>query len=63
MSLDLKILDVIACPICKGKLQYDKNAQVLICKFNKIAFPVKDGVPIMLVHQAKPIRQDDRKSQ
>jgi uncharacterized protein YbaR (Trm112 family) len=55
MSLNHKVFDVIACPICKGKLQYDKNQQFLICKFNKLSFPIKNGVPIMLAKEAKPI--------
>ena len=49
------MLDVIACPICKGKLHYDKSQNALICKFNKLSFPIKNGVPIMLVKNAKPI--------
>lgn len=53
MSLNLKILDVLACPVCKGKLSYDKNATGLICKFDKLLFPVVDGTPIMLVEQAQ----------
>lgn len=59
MALNLKILDVIACPICKGKLDYDKNTQTLICKFNKLSFPIKNGVPILLVEQAKPMAQNE----
>lgn len=62
MKLKREILDVIACPICKGKLQYDKSMQVLICKFNRLAFPIKDGVPIMLVEQAKPVKQSGSRS-
>ena len=58
MLLNPKILDVIACPICKGKLHYDKHDQVLICKFHKVAFPIKDGVPIRLIQHAKPIVKD-----
>jgi uncharacterized protein len=58
MALNPKLLDVIACPACKGKLHYDKNTHVLICKFNHLAFPIKDGVPIMLVSQAKTVKQD-----
>jgi uncharacterized protein len=52
MSLNLKMLDIIACPICKGKLHYDKNQQVLVCNFNKVSFPIKNGVPVMLVQEA-----------
>ena len=58
MSKDLKILDIMACPICKGKLDYDKDKQELICKFHKMAFPIEDGVPIMLVEQARSTAQE-----
>ena len=57
------ILDVIACPICKGKLCYDKNAEQLICKFHKVAFPIKNGIPIMLIEEATPIEIKSIKSQ
>jgi len=56
-----KILDVIACPICKGKLHYDKTAQELICNFDKVAYPIKNGVPIMIVDQAKKLQQRYKK--
>ena len=55
IDLNPEILDVIACPICKGALHYDKNHQVLICKFDKLEFPVKDGVPVMIEEEAKPL--------
>ena len=58
MGLDLKILDVLACPSCKGKLDYDKNSQKLICKFEKLAFPIQEGVPILLLDRAEKIKQD-----
>ena len=50
--LNPDILDVLACPICHGKLDYDKKSQVLICKFDKLEFPIKDGVPVMLEEEA-----------
>lgn len=53
MNKDL--LDVLACPICKGKLQYDRSKHELICKFDKLAFPIHDGVPIMFEEQAREI--------
>ena len=57
--MDRKLLDILACPICKGKLQYDKTKQQLICKFDKIAFPIEDGIPIMLEEKAKKIHHED----
>lgn len=49
------ILDIIACPVCKGKLKYDREHQELICKFNKLAYPIIDGIPVMLVEKARKI--------
>ena len=56
-DLNHDILNIIACPICKGKLDYDKNHRGLICKFDKLEFPIKDGVPIMLEKDAKPFSE------
>lgn len=50
-----KIFDILACPLCKGKLHYDKSTQELICKFDKLAYPIRDGVPVMLVDEAKEL--------
>ncbi|MEI8054906.1 MAG: Trm112 family protein [bacterium] len=61
MLLNSKILDVIACPICKGKLHYDKTAQELICNFDKLAYPIEDGVPIMIADKARKIEQRYKK--
>ena len=51
-----KLLEILACPICKGKLEHNKSGQELICKFHKVAFPVRNGIPIMLEEQARKIR-------
>ena len=55
--MDPKLLDVLACPLCKGKLDYDKNRQELICKFHKLAYPIEDGIPVMLAEKAR--KQED----
>lgn len=57
MSISTKIFNIIACPICKGKLHYDKSAQELICNFDKLAFPIKNGIPVMIVKKAKTVAQ------
>lgn len=56
MCANLAMLDVVACPICKGKLHYDKSAQELICNFDKLAFPIRNAIPIMLVTKARSIK-------
>ena len=57
--MDKKLLDILACPICKGKLDYNKTSQELICKFDKLANPIRDGIPIMLEDQARSLTADE----
>lgn len=54
-KLDPRLLDVLACPITKSTLTYDEEAQELISKKAKLAFPIRDGIPIMLVEEAREI--------
>ena len=48
-------LDILVCPLCKGSLHWDAAAQELICQSDKLAFPVKDGIPYMLVNEARSL--------
>lgn len=57
--MDSKLLDILACPICKGKLVYNKSDQELICRFDRLAFPIRDGIPIMLEREARPIAENE----
>ncbi|MGV6989431.1 Trm112 family protein [Testudinibacter sp. P80/BLE/0925] len=43
-----KMLQVLACPRCHAKLQYDKQQQRLICEFEKLAYPIENGIPVLL---------------
>ena len=60
--LDKKLLEILACPICKGELHYDKNAKELICAVDKLAFPIRDGVPVMLTAEARAMSSDELES-
>ncbi len=51
--MDTRLLDVLVCPVCKGPLEYDKKAQELICNVDKLAYPIRDGLPIMWADQAR----------
>lgn len=51
--LDHALLDILVCPLCKGKLLYDHETQELICRFDKLAFPIRDDVPVMLESEAR----------
>ncbi len=53
--MDQKLLDILACPLCKSKLLYDKHAQELICKVDNLAYPIREDIPVMLVDEARKI--------
>ena len=53
--LDKKLLDVLACPKCKGNLGYEKAKNRLVCKRCRLAYRIEDGIPIMLVEEAEKL--------
>lgn len=53
--MDKKLLEILACPICKSSLIYEKDNQELICKADKLAFPIRDGIPVMLEDDAREL--------
>ena len=57
--MDRKLLDILACPVTKGKLIYDKDAQELISKAARLAYPIRQGTPIMLEEEARPLTQEE----
>ncbi len=57
--MDKKLLDILACPLCKGKLFYQHKTQELICKLDKLAFPIDDGIPVMLETSARTLSDED----
>ena len=54
-SLDRKLLEVLVCPLTKGNLSYDSDAQELISKTAKLAYPIRGGIPIMLPEEAREL--------
>lgn len=52
MAFDKKLLEIVACPVCKGKLEYLKDEQLLVCKADKLAYPIEDGIPVLLENRA-----------
>ncbi|MDA8348217.1 MAG: Trm112 family protein, partial [Pseudomonadota bacterium] len=46
--MDARLLEILACPICKGTLIYRREASVLVCRMDRLAYPIRDGVPVML---------------
>ena len=57
--MDPKLLDILVCPLCKGPLVYRKEARELICKPDRIAFPVRDGIPVMLEDEARKLPPEE----
>ena len=57
--MDKKLLEILACPICKGPLVYMKEDAELICKADRLAYPVRDGIPVMLEDEARQLPADE----
>jgi uncharacterized protein YbaR (Trm112 family) len=57
--MDTKLLDILACPICKGPLQHSRSQQVLVCRADRLAYPIRDGIPVMLEEEARRLEPDD----
>ncbi|MBL8395148.1 MAG: Trm112 family protein [Candidatus Accumulibacter sp.] len=57
--MDARLLDILVCPICKANLEYRKALAELLCKPCRLAFPVRDGIPIMLADEARPVAGDE----
>ncbi len=53
--MDNRLLEILVCPLCKGPLHYDRNAQELTCNHDKLAFPIRDGIPVMLEDEARKV--------
>ncbi|MEF8715910.1 MAG: Trm112 family protein [Accumulibacter sp.] len=58
--MDARLLDILVCPICKANLEYRKAQLELLCKPCRLAFPVRDGIPIMLEEEARQFSNDER---
>lgn len=57
--MEARLLDILVCPICKGSLHYNRQQQELICKADQLAFPIQDGIPVMLESQARDLRKQN----
>ena len=57
--MDPKLLEILVCPLCKGPLVFKKDAGELICKADRLAFPVTDGIPVMLEDLARTLAPDE----
>lgn len=59
MPIDSKLLEILACPVCTGKLIYDKEAEELICLADRLAFPIKENIPVMLENEARELTLEE----
>ena len=57
--LDGRLLEILACPLCKSPLLHQREAGVLVCRADRLAFPIVDGVPVMLENEARVLPVDD----
>ena len=57
--MDPKLLEILVCPLCKGPLVYKKSEQELICKADRLGFPVRDDIPVMLVDEARKLPAEE----
>lgn len=55
LAIDAKLLEILVCPLTKGPLEYDRDRQELISRQAKLAYPIRDGIPIMLPEEARPL--------
>lgn len=57
--MDTKLLDVLVCPVCKGPLVYRKAEAELVCRPCRLAYPIRDGIPVMLEEEARKLPADE----
>jgi uncharacterized protein YbaR (Trm112 family) len=57
--LDSRLLEILACPLCKGPVIYRRELALLVCRVDRLAFPVANGVPVMLEGEARALPSDD----
>ena len=58
--VDANLLNILACPLCKKKVEYVKARDELICKVDRLAFPIKNDIPVMLESEAREIPADEK---
>ena len=58
-AMDTKLLELLVCPVTKGPLQYDREKQELISRSARLAYPVRDGLPVMLENEARTLTDEE----
>jgi uncharacterized protein YbaR (Trm112 family) len=57
--MDARLLEILACPVCKGPLIYRREQGTLVCRLDRLAYPIRDDVPVMLEEEARQLAADD----
>ncbi|HTT44192.1 MAG TPA: Trm112 family protein [Steroidobacteraceae bacterium] len=57
--MEARLLEILACPVCKGTLKYQREARVLVCRLDRLAYPIRDDLPVMLEEEARQLSADD----
>lgn len=58
--IDKKLLEILVCPVSKAPLEYDAEKQELVCKASGLAYPIRDGIPVMLESEARQLSADEK---
>jgi uncharacterized protein YbaR (Trm112 family) len=59
-NMDKKLLSLLVCPLCKGNLDFKKEANELVCKFDGVAYAIDDEIPVMMADKARPLTTDEK---
>lgn len=57
--MDTKLLELLVCPVTKGPLIFNRDSQELLSRSARLAYPVRDGIPILLEHEARPLSEEE----
>ncbi len=60
--MDKKLLSILVCPVCKGPLTYLREQNEMICYADALAYPIRDGIPVMLENEARTLSSDEREN-
>lgn len=58
--MDTKLLEILVCPLCKGGLQYDARKGELKCNVDKLAYPIREGIPVMMEQEARSLTEESK---
>ncbi|MDG1164297.1 MAG: Trm112 family protein [Porticoccaceae bacterium] len=58
--MDKKLLSILVCPVSKAPLEYDEAAQELVCRASGLAYPIRDGIPVMMETEARQLNADEK---